>query len=183
MREYEVEVTLTYRRKVKHSEVLHAEDAADAEARDMLSQAGIDDYDEVQTHTEEPVGVRAAIGTLEPHGDDDLARMEIIEADSGETLFWITAEQGSGDYRGFPACVFVVPLTETFPAFVSRVEADPDLGYPGMDADGGSFKDWVENVWNMDDGEGEREFLLSRDADREADDPYGWEFVEWCDED
>ena len=60
-------------------------------------------------------GLDGVYCNTDEHGDQDAGytRMYVSDADTGKDLFSINEEQGSGDYRGFPACVFAAPFVDS----------------------------------------------------------------------
>ena len=125
--------------------------------------------------------MKAYIHDLTMHPvEDALAGVEVRSAETDETLFTISAEEGAGDYRGWPANVFALPLLEGFDEYPA---SDP----AGVGSDP-TLREWVEGVYSLDEGEhafgANRPFLLERDEEGgRADEAYGWRFVRWIEPD
>ena len=113
--------------------------------------------------------------TENEYGEWDYDFVTVSNIHTGDYLFTIDAEQGSGDYRGFPACVYAMPSLneEMYNAVAPYLRGDDDeeeIPYGDM---------WRE--WHHLDGVFEIQFILRDNEDDryDTDSPYRYDFVGW----
>ena len=109
----------------------------------------------------------------------DYETLDVTDAKTGNHLFTIDSNSGAGDYRGYPANVYVMPalndeLYDAVVRYIKEDESDEDPSYGEV---------WGQ--WHDLDGAFEIQFILRRKSDSEIihdsekEGVYRYEFIGW----
>ena len=128
-------------------------------------------------------GLDGVYCNIDEHGDQDAGytRMYVSDADTGKDLFSINEEQGRGDYRGFPACVFAFPFVDS-----SFFDSIASYFWDGSEEDQPepTWED-VFDFWRDADGVQIIQFVVRRMSDNEVchvserEGVYRYKFIGW----
>lgn len=104
-------------------------------------------------------------------GEDDYDQVTVADCATYKELFTIDANEGAGDYRGFPACVFAAPSLELPDWYSFASDREVDEGY----------RDTFEELRDeyADDEDNAFTFLIEKKYPEQPEGVWQYGFVAW----